>query len=83
MTNIQYIAKSVATAAINIKNRSYSQEDCTVPFIALSKDTTGNLDEVQIENIAKTSKEYEVVVKRKEAILKSITEQGNERSLVC
>ncbi|MDG2432207.1 Tex family protein [Flavobacterium sp.] len=78
MTNIQYISKSVATAAINIqKTVQLLQEDCTVPFISrYRKDTTGNLDEVQIENIAKLQKEYEVVVKRKEAILKSIMEQG-------
>ncbi len=78
MTNIQYISKSVATAAINIqKTVQLLQEDCTIPFISrYRKDTTGNLDEVQIENIAKLQKEYEVVVKRKEAILKSIMEQG-------
>ncbi|NRS87895.1 uncharacterized protein HNQ02_000805 [Flavobacterium sp. 7E] len=78
MTNIQYISKSVATAAINIqKTVQLLQEDCTIPFISrYRKDTTGNLDEVQIENIAKLQKEYEVVVKRKEAILKAIMEQG-------
>jgi uncharacterized protein len=78
MTNIQFISKSVATAAINIqKTVQLLQEDCTIPFISrYRKDTTGNLDEVQIENIAKLQKEYEVVVKRKEAILKAITEQG-------
>ena len=78
MTNIQFISKSVATAAINIqKTVALLQEDCTIPFISrYRKDTTGNLDEVQIENIAKLQKEYEVLVKRKEAILKSIIEQG-------
>lgn len=78
MNNIQFISKSVATAAINIqKTVQLLQEDCTIPFISrYRKDTTGNLDEVQIENIAKLQKEYEVIVKRKEAILKSIMEQG-------
>ena len=77
MTNIQFIAKSVQTAAINIqKTVELLQEDCTIPFISrYRKDTTGNLDEVQIEQIAKLQKEYEVIVKRKEAILKSIEEQ--------
>ncbi|GEC70715.1 uncharacterized protein SAMN05443543_102343 [Flavobacterium flevense] len=77
MTNIQFIAKSVSTAAINIqKTVELLQEDCTIPFISrYRKDTTGNLDEVQIEQIAKLQKEYEVIVKRKEAILKSIEEQ--------
>jgi uncharacterized protein len=78
MTNIQFILKSVATAAINIqKTVQLLQEDCTIPFISrYRKDTTGNLDEVQIENISKLQKEYEVIVKRKEAIIKSIQEQN-------
>ena len=78
MTNIQFIAKSVQTAAINIqKTVQLLQEDCTIPFISrYRKDTTGNLDEVQIEQIAKSQKEYEAIVKRKEAILKSIEEQN-------
>ena len=78
MTNIEFISKSVATAAINIKNTiQLLQEDCTVPFISrYRKDTTGNLDEVQIEQIAKLQKEYEAIVKLKEAILKSIEEQN-------
>lgn len=77
MTNIQFITKSVATAAINIQNTvQLLEEDCTIPFISrYRKDTTGNLDEVQIEQIAKLQKEYEAIVKRKEAILKSIEEQ--------
>ena len=78
MTNIQFIAKSVKTADINIQNTvQLLAEDCTIPFISrYRKDTTGNLDEVQIENIAKFQKEFEVIVKRKEAILKSILEQN-------
>jgi uncharacterized protein len=77
MTNIQFIAKSVQTAAINIQNTvKLLEEDCTIPFISrYRKDTTGNLDEVVIEQIAKLQKDYEVIVKRKEAILKSIEEQ--------
>ena len=77
MTNIQFIAKTVQTAAINIQNTvKLLEEDCTIPFISrYRKDTTGNLDEVQIEQIAKLHKEYEVIVKRKEAVLKSIEEQ--------
>jgi uncharacterized protein len=78
MTNLQFISKYVATATINIQNTvQLLQEDCTIPFISrYRKDKTGNLDEVYIENIAKYQKEYEVIVKRKEAILKSIMEQG-------
>lgn len=77
MTNIQFIAKSVQTAAINIQNTvKLLEEDCTIPFISrYRKDTTGNLDEVVIEQIAKLQKEYETLIKRKEAVLKSIEEQ--------
>jgi uncharacterized protein len=78
MTNLQFISKHVATSVTNIQNTvQLLQEDCTIPFISrYRKDKTGNLDEVYIENIAKFQKEYEVMVKRKEAILKSIMEQG-------
>jgi uncharacterized protein len=78
MTNIQFISKSVATAAINIQNTvQLLEEDCTIPFISrYRKDKTGNLDEVVIEQIAKLQAAYEVIVKRKEAILKSIVEQN-------
>ena len=77
MTNIEFISKFVATSAINIqKTIQLLQEDCTIPFISrYRKDQTGNLDEVFIENIAKFQKEFEVIVKRKDVILKSIEEQ--------
>ena len=52
-------------------------EDCTIPFIArYRKEVTGSLDEDQIRNIAK---EYEYGVqlnKRKEDIIRLITEKG-------
>lgn len=78
MTNIQFISKTVQTAATNIQNTvQLLQDDCTIPFISrYRKDKTGNLDEVQIEQIAKQQKEYEAIVKRKESILKSIEEQN-------
>ena len=78
MTNIQFIAKTVPTAAINIqKTVQLLNEDCTIPFISrYRKDQTGNLDEVVIEQIAKLNKQYDEIVKRKESILKTIEEQG-------
>jgi uncharacterized protein len=78
MTNIQFIAKAVTTTVINIQNTvQLLQEDCTIPFIArYRKDKTGNLDEVVIEQVAKLQKEYEVILKRKESIIKSIQEQN-------
>ncbi len=52
-------------------------EDCTIPFIArYRKDATGNLDEVVIEQIAKLNQAFDAIVKRKDAIIKSITEQN-------
>src|SRR5690606_24855545 len=78
MNNIEYISRFVATAPINIQNTvQLLNEDCTVPFISrYRKDKTGNLDEVVIENIAKHNAAYDAIVKRKEAILKSVAEQG-------
>ena len=78
MTNIQFIAKSVQTTAINIqKTVQLLNEDCTIPFISrYRKDQTGNLDEVVIEQIAKLNKQYDELIKRKESILKTIEEQG-------
>ncbi len=77
MTNIEFITKFISAPANNIqKTVQLLQEDCTIPFISrYRKDQTGNLDEIVIENIAKHQKEYEVIVKRKEAIIKAIVEQ--------
>ncbi|MBF00390.1 Tex family protein [Flavobacterium coralii] len=78
MTITQYIAAQVNAPAKSIEAvLQLLQEDCTIPFIArYRKDRTGNLDEVAIEQIAKGSRDYEAIVKRKEAIAKSIEEQG-------
>ena len=77
MTNIEFISKFISAPANGIqKTVQLLQEDCTIPFISrYRKDQTGNLDEIVIENIAKYQKEYEEIVKRKEAILKAIAEQ--------
>ena len=78
MTNIQFIAQQVATTPKNIQaTLQLLNEDCTIPFISrYRKDQTGNLDEVFMENIAKLSKQYDEIIKRKESILKTIDEQG-------
>jgi uncharacterized protein len=77
MTNIEFISKAVQTATKNIQNTvQLLAEDCTIPFISrYRKDQTGNLDEVVIEQIAKLQKQYDEILRRKEAILKSIDEQ--------
>ena len=52
-------------------------EDCTVPFISrYRKEATGNLDEVQIGEIVKFKEQFEALSKRKESILKSLSEQN-------
>ncbi len=52
-------------------------EGATIPFIArYRKEVTGNLDEVQIEDIDKLAKLLEAFQQRKEYILKSIEEKG-------
>ncbi|MDZ4384153.1 MAG: Tex-like N-terminal domain-containing protein, partial [Nitrospirota bacterium] len=53
------------------------EEGGTVPFIArYRKEATGNLDEVQIRDIAEKRVYYGELLERKGAILKSIEEQG-------
>jgi len=78
MTNLEYISKQVTTPTKNIENTlQLLNEDCTIPFISrYRKDKTGNLDEVVIEQISKLDKEFDAITKRKEAILKSISEQN-------
>ena len=78
MTNIDFIQNQLNAPIKGIENTiNLLNEDCTIPFISrYRKDQTGNLDEVQIEQIFKVNKQFEEIVKRKESILKSIKEQG-------
>jgi protein Tex len=78
MNQIQFIKNVVQTTDKNIEaTLQLLNEDCTIPFIArYRKDQTGNLDEVQIEQIAKLNKQFDEIVKRKESVLKSIEEQN-------
>ena len=78
MNKTSYIKTQIQTTDKNIEaTLKLLSEDCTIPFISrYRKDQTGNLDEVFIENIAKLSKQYDEIVKRKESILKTIDEQG-------
>lgn len=79
MTNLQYIQHQHT----NLSAKSIEStlqllfEGCTIPFIArYRKDNTQNLDEIAIEQIAKSQQEYETIVKRKETIVSAIDEQG-------
>lgn len=78
MTNIQFIQNQTNIVSKSIEATiKLLQEDCTIPFISrYRKDQTGNLDEVQIEQISKLNKQFEEIVKRKESVLSSIEEQG-------
>jgi len=52
-------------------------EGCTIPFIArYRKELTGSLDEVALERIRDGIEEARALDKRREAVLKSIEEQG-------
>ena len=52
-------------------------QGCTIPFIArYRKERTGNLNEVQIGQIADAYDKLKELEKRKETILKTISEQG-------
>ena len=78
MNTIQFIQNQTNIAVKSIEATiQLLSEDCTIPFISrYRKDQTGNLDEVQIEQIAKLNKQFIEIVKRKESILKSIEEQN-------
>ena len=78
MTKTAFIKNQVPTTDKNIDaTLNLLSEDCTIPFISrYRKDQTGNLNEVFIENIAKLSKQYDEIIKRKEAVIKIIEQQG-------
>ena len=78
MSNVSRIA-----ADLNVRPQQVEQtlalhaEGSTVPFIArYRKEATGNLDEVQIQAILDRDAELRELQDRREAILKSIDEQG-------
>ena len=52
-------------------------EGCTIPFISrYRKERTGGLDEVQITAISDRSDRLKEIAKRKDTVVKTITEQG-------
>lgn len=53
------------------------EEGCTIPFISrYRKERTGNMDEVQIAAISEANDKLNDIDKRKETVVKTITEQG-------
>ncbi len=73
----------IISQELGITNRQVSttiellDEGATIPFIArYRKEMTGSLDEVQITGIRDRVQQLRDLDKRKEAVLKSVTEQG-------
>lgn len=73
----------IISQELGITNRQVSttiellDEGATIPFIArYRKEMTGSLDEVQITSIRDRVQQLRDLDKRKEAVLKSVTEQG-------
>jgi len=75
---LNHILKTTNLPESSIKNTlALLAEDCTIPFIArYRKERTGNLDEVQIEQIVALKEAFETLEKRKATILKAMEEQG-------
>ncbi|UNY97823.1 RNA-binding transcriptional accessory protein [Zhouia spongiae] len=77
MQLLQYVIKHSQLPEKGVANTiKLLEEDSTIPFISrYRKEMTGNLDEVQISTISKLKQGFEELEKRKQAILKAITEQ--------
>mgnify|MGYP006124998575 FL=1 len=78
MQLLQYIIQQTQLSSRSVENTiSLLNEDATIPFIArYRKERTGNLDEVEIGDIVKFKEIFEILEKRKKAILKGLKEQG-------
>ena len=75
---IKHIAQTLNLSEKNVDaTLTLLNDGCTIPFIArYRKERTGNLDEVQITRIAEMNDRLLETDKRKETILKTISEQG-------
>ena len=78
---IKYISELMAVQPWQVEHCVELLADgATVPFISrYRKERTGQLDEVQVAEIKHWWGKFEELDKRKEAVLKSITEQGKNR----
>lgn len=72
------IAKNLSISLRSVENTLQLLEDgCTIPFISrYRKERTGNLDEVQIAAISDAYDKLKEIGKRKDTIIKAITDQG-------
>lgn len=75
---VGYILKYTQLPEKGIQNTiELLNQDCTIPFISrYRKERTGNLDEVQVGAIVQFKEQFEVLEKRKKAILKAVDEQN-------
>lgn len=75
---LDYISARTSIEKKSIQNTvNLLDQDCSIPFISrYRKETTGNLDEVQIGDVFNFKKEFEALEARKLSILKSIEEQN-------
>ena len=75
---ISIIAKELQLRQTAVENTvSLLDEGCTIPFISrYRKERTGGLDEVQIGAVSQLYEKLKELIKRKETVVKTITEQG-------
>jgi protein Tex len=76
--HLQIISDTLGIKANQIENTvQLLDEGATIPFISrYRKEVTGSLDEVQVGDIKTQYQKLQELEKRREAILKSIEEQG-------
>lgn len=77
-TYAKIVAKSLALGERSVENTlELLSEGCTIPFISrYRKERTGNLDEVQITSISDGYDKLKEISKRKETVMKTISDQG-------
>ena len=82
MENIKIFTKLISTE-LHLQEHAVENtlklldEGCTIPFISrYRKERTGGLDEVQITAISNRLEQLQEIAKRKETVVKTITEQG-------
>lgn len=77
-TYAKIIAKRLSLSERSVENTLMLLNDgCTIPFISrYRKERTGNLDEVQIAAISDANDKLKEIAKRKDTVVKAITDQG-------
>ena len=75
---VKMIGKALGLSERSVTNTlQLLDEGCTIPFISrYRKERTGNLDEVQITAISDAYDKLKEISKRKDTVVKTITEQG-------